>query len=874
MDMTFKRLLLASVSLLACSAAHADEVLQAPHIDASRNLYYPGGPTLGTWIDGVWSPDLNAGAALANLNASPFNDLTTLLGITGGTLNTDYAAVQPSNAIMLSGGGNLVSFCPPLSCVTSPTTDHQRTAAMFQATTADDGHSEEQTLAVITTIQTGFAKTWAPSTAFSVGDNITFSAANTVYRVTVPGISASSGAGPTGKGTDIVDGTVHWSWINDAAIDAKVGIYNETRVLAGGGASWAQANNFHLMPGSTPSFQVNTEFDFSNESADCVIGTSNCNNLYISMGGPFQSTAAISIQDDGTSNYVAHWGIRLAGSHLASDEDIEDDASGSIGLGFGLFTPSTHSQATIKDASTSPIAISLAGINSSSSIQDGTTSPAFIAMSGTHNLAAIFDLSHSQNGIALNGTYAGAQILGTGWLVNPTGGVTATDYVSSTPNGCAQTAGNYDPGGSSGWVPTCSGTWIGNVPNQYVVYPVTGTQGTPPVPNPLTNPHTQVLIQSISQIDDLPENALTLNLDVAKGGPFIKGNDQKVALYSLVSIHPGLNGDMPGDTWDFNPDIAILANSGNPLMVNTEQDLTNFNQDCQIGGCFQIMNWHNYLSAYPVVASMYSTATTNAWTGTANVSGTTVTWVSGFPFTSDIRTITINGTLYRATYVSIGQVTIDTDLGTLPGATFSWNAHAVHDWMLLSGDNLVADNDIFDGTSAISAITISGHHQIGISFGGDALTTAIIMGQGQNVCWNGFDACFEYEGFNTSQYSQNGGIGFRVQGVSGAPNSVLFVGGVPGTGATLGVSGADTNIALNLAGAGAGLVSVKSSALQLTPVAIASLPACAAGTKGAVAFVSDTAGAAAPTFQGAVAAGGTTAVNALVACDSAAWRYQ
>ena len=339
-------------------------------------------------------------------------------------LDTTYARGGPANAIMLSGAGPLVSYCPQLACVVEPRPDHQRAAALFAATTKDDGHSEEQTVAIETTVKTGFARHWSPTTSFTAGDNITFSdARNAVYRAVVSGISASSGAGPSGKGESIVDGTVRWEWINDSAIDAKVGLYNEVATVRGGGGSWGQANNVHLQPGATPSFNINTELDFANDAADCVFGAANCINLLVSSGGAHQSTTGLYVLSDNTKNFALHWGIRVAGDYLASDQDIEDDAAAPVGIGLGLFGGKAHSRAGIQDGSTGAVSFLITGNHSVASIEDTSTSPASLSVGGKHDIAGIIEQSTSQNGLALNGHYAGAQIVGKGFKVDPRGNV-------------------------------------------------------------------------------------------------------------------------------------------------------------------------------------------------------------------------------------------------------------------------------------------------------------------------------------------------------------------------------------------------------------------------------------------------------------------
>lgn len=306
-------------------------------------------------------------------------------------MNLDFAARRPEghnppNAVLL-GIGNRLAFCPALSCRESASTDHQRASLLVAAESQVDGQAEEQTLAVTTAIKTGLAKKWAPSTAFAVGDNVEFpDSRNAVYRAVQAGTSAASGTGPSGTGNSIVDGTVRWQWINDAAINAKVGIYNEVLATTGGGKGWAQANNFEMRPGYLPSFAVNTELDFTNNTGiDCVPGTvAGCNNLYLRTYGTNASTSSINVEGPDTGKAAAYFGLYLHGRYLSSDASVQVDTSGAYGLRFGGFGSAGYSGAAIADSST------------------------------------------SSNGILLSGTYVTAQIAGAGWSVNPAGGISAT----------------------------------------------------------------------------------------------------------------------------------------------------------------------------------------------------------------------------------------------------------------------------------------------------------------------------------------------------------------------------------------------------------------------------------------------------------------
>lgn len=411
--------------------------------DRTSNIMVPlgciasgGGPTF----------KLTPGGGVSMLAISPL-DLTL-----AGTVGQPFDVFNP-NAIMM-GVGNQVSFCPRQSCVTSPTVDHQRASLLVSATTQDDLHSQEQTLAVMTTINKGLDKPWANNKAFVAGDNIRFGATNTVYRQTVASCtSAASGGFPsTNKGTNIVDGSCRWDWINDAAIGAKVGYYNETKLVAGGGASWGQAVNVELAPGSTPTFNLNTEFDFFNNSGtDCVANVHNCHGLYISIGGSNKVTDGVSLFSSNTDRWAARWGQRIAGDWFASESMLALDGKSdrAIGIGTSGIGGNTFAVAAIQDTSTAPASLSMQGNKSVATILDQTDSPVFASINGTKSLASIRDASTAPYGILLQGTYSTNQIQGNNWLVTPLGQVNGSS-LNVKPNSSMQLLMDYDTAGDYG----------------------------------------------------------------------------------------------------------------------------------------------------------------------------------------------------------------------------------------------------------------------------------------------------------------------------------------------------------------------------------------------------------------------------------------
>lgn len=420
-------------------------------------------------------------------------------------LDMTYAGTPNPNALKLADGF-AVSFCPALSCIMSssdnPSTpnssffDHQRANLLFSGATQDDGHSEEQNLAVITTIATGYHKPYAASTAYNVGDNITIG--NAVYRAVVAGTTGANSAPPGTRPTtaqggkyQVADGSVTWQWVNDAAIDAKVGSYFETQVLQGAGSAWGAAFNYHIKTKPLAGmFLPGIEMDYSNDSgSDCGLGTTDCTALRLAMAGNNQVTEGLQVTGNDTSanNFSSIWAIRINGDKIASQSAIEVDASSPTGLGFGVsgIGGQSHSIATIEDVSASPTMVDAAGnysiaamiiqpstsgsatprgiqINgslSSSALEDNSTSPASLNIGGKHNIGAIVDGSTSQNGLALNGTYAGAQIVGKNFKLDPVGNVTSGQTHTMAPDANHQFVINYD---TSGDQTTMQSTHIGS----------------------------------------------------------------------------------------------------------------------------------------------------------------------------------------------------------------------------------------------------------------------------------------------------------------------------------------------------------------------------------------------------------------------------
>ncbi|WP_193763160.1 hypothetical protein, partial [Methylorubrum sp. Q1] len=306
-------------------------------------------------------------AMLAVNGVSP---LDVSLSNRGGASNGTY---KNPNAVRI-GAGNMVSFCPALSCLSgdndaSPTNDHQRASLLVSSTTQDDVHSQEQSFAVITTIDKGRLKTWAQNTAYTARDNV--KNGENVYRVAANCTSSSTGGGPTSLASSgIADGSCSLGWINYAGLNAKAGSYFETKVVDGAGSAWGAAFNYHLdtNPNIQNGFFPGLEVDYANTSGiDCLIPT-DCTSVRVGIAGNGMITHGMQITGDGfTRNSTQYnsmlWALRINGEHVAQEASIEIDSQSKVGIGFGTsgIGTNTHSVATIKDATTSPTSIEIAG---------------------------------------------------------------------------------------------------------------------------------------------------------------------------------------------------------------------------------------------------------------------------------------------------------------------------------------------------------------------------------------------------------------------------------------------------------------------------------------------------------------------------------
>lgn len=182
-------------------------------------------------LSDVWQ----LGEALAGVYANPSGVLLDAIAALTGT--TRLAATKSTVTLTLTGTAGTVVALGKLAGVTG-------TTAQF-ATTAG------ATLAA--------PPAWASTHAYAVGARVFH--APLLYECITPGTSAGSG-GPTGTGSDITDGTVHWKYLGagtgvvDVAAAATVtgpvqGYAGTINIVATPVAGWAAVNNaLDAVPGS------------------------------------------------------------------------------------------------------------------------------------------------------------------------------------------------------------------------------------------------------------------------------------------------------------------------------------------------------------------------------------------------------------------------------------------------------------------------------------------------------------------------------------------------------------------------------------------------------------------------------------------------
>jgi hypothetical protein len=315
---------------------------------------------------------------------------------------------------------------------------------------------------------------------------------------------------------------------------------------------------------------------------------------------------------------------------------------------------------------------------------------------------------------------------------------------------------------------------------------------------------------------------------------------------------------------------------------------------------------------------------TTSTASTVNVNGTSVTYVSGQPFTSiyDNGVVYINGAVYPATFRSPTSLTLGVDVGTLTNASLQQYANINDELATLRLQGLMgADEEnvaltfrpdgawlqtLYAGRGRYRPMFLSvGENPMGtmspllslypnasigrpgtLSLGGNIANQAVRIDQNSDnvnylyqqggpkgfspsIAARGGDAsvglAFDVQGASTTSFTSHAfaNVEFQVFGVGGT--SWLAVASSASAAPTLSANGAAGDIDVVLAPKGAGRV-VARGGVRLPMTTVAALPACNDASKGLMYAVSD---AASPAYDGTLTPGGATSVPAY--CNGANW---
>lgn len=167
--------------------------------------------------------------------------------------------------------------------------------------------------------------------------------------------------------------------------------------------------------------------------------------------------------------------------------------------------------------------------------------------------------------------------------------------------------------------------------------------------------------------------------------------------------------------------------------------------------------------------------------------------------------------------------------------------------------------------------TLSASTNLAVNGSANNLTfTGAATGSRPSVVVSGTDTniglTVQVKGATTYHIGNTTGDWITMTGPATAANQVQLAGGATGTQVAVSAIGSDTNINLNLAAKGSGIIT-SSGPVALSPgYTVATLPSASAALKGAKAYVTD---ATSPTFLGTLTGGGT--VVCPVFCNGTAW---
>ena len=380
--------------------------------------------------------------------------------------------------------------------------------------------------------------------------------------------------------------------------------------------------------------------------------------------------------------------------------------------------------------------------------------------------------------LVTGGTNAGAVMLGPQQVGAMRGGsYNATPrFVNMTTStagatACASTDGKYATDGTQSWEPSCFGTFLSPFAD-IRVFPTRGTTRVPtpnndgpPDPNFKAMTHSLIQVQGNGAVRQETTGQF-INLDVV-GGPvsaegFSSGTNTVGQLIS-VRQRPGPNGERPATTWGQNIDFHIGPGSGFNQSWGVEYDMNNFSQPClPLSDCISSAMFFNGIGTTNTAWLYSGGGTTNTFTGTVNVSNGVATWLSetnGHKFDRTQFYLIINGTYYRADYISPTQMNITVPIADMTNASYTSKNAMTYYGIFFQGDNSSQESDIQMNTYANNGVNIGGNHRVAFNSSQDQGPYSLSARAGQSVCFDSFQHCFQW---NAAQQRLLFGAGFSL----------------------------------------------------------------------------------------------------------------
>ena len=362
-------LLVLLIALTPLSAA-AQSILQLP----AANLPLSGSEYLYVVQNGIdHKTQINDIFGVNGGNAAKFSSIELLppanpFAVIGNT---------PFSGVYASGGGPIVDLCGGpnggynFGC---PSVGHIMADTFIGATTLGNAGVQESALNVYLADDTGYAPAWTTSTDYTSASEV--NTGTYTYQETVASCeSASSGNGPSGTGSGIVDNTCRWTALGEYGLLGKIAISGIVKSDAGGAASWV-GDFFNIFEsGWNAQFGTGAEIDVVNDSGTDATGAPMTIDL-LYLGGaigtnPITAYVSISPYADNGTNLMAHDGVFAEGQYTIKGNTFRDSTHSATA--FFCDNLGVHSTSCFYDSSTTPVGMVLGGTYSSTFALDATS---------------------------------------------------------------------------------------------------------------------------------------------------------------------------------------------------------------------------------------------------------------------------------------------------------------------------------------------------------------------------------------------------------------------------------------------------------------------------------------------------------------------